>query len=104
MTAATTTTAAVMARSILWAFISPWARLRRVEEASSGDQGRFLLSSMVLIVTGEIPGPILCGRCHTLDTGALDDLLCSAARCFYKIRSSKKYFSPDFGGPSFSEI
>ena len=29
------------------------------------------------------PGPILhCGSCHTLDTGALDDLLCSAARCF----------------------
>ena len=28
---------------------------------------------VVLIVTGEIPGPILhCGRCHTLDTGALD--------------------------------
>ena len=75
MTAATTTTAAVMARSILWAFISSLARLRRVEEASPGDPGRFLLSSMVLIVTGEIPGPILhCGRCLTLDTGALDDL------------------------------
>ena len=64
--------------SILWAFISSLARLRQVEEASPGDPGRLLLSSMVvLIVTGEIPGPILhCGRCHTLDTGALDDLLC----------------------------
>ena len=87
VTVATTTTAAaaVMAPSILWVFISSLARLRRVEEASPGDQGRFLLSSMVLIVAGEIPGPILhCGRCHTLDTGALDDviLLCSAARCF----------------------
>ena len=30
----------------------------------------------------EIPGPILhCGRCHTLDIRALDDLMCSAARC-----------------------
>ena len=86
-TAATTTTAAVMAPSILWAFISSLARLRRVEEASPGDRGRFLLSSMVPIVTGEIPGPILlhCGRCHTLDTRALDDLMCSlpnVARCF----------------------
>ena len=55
------------------------ARLRRVEEASPGDPGRFLLSSMAPIVTGEIPGPILhCGRCHTLDTRALDDLMCSA--------------------------
>ena len=70
-----TTAAAVMAPSILLAFISPLARLRRVEEASPGDPGRFLFSSMVLIVTGEIPGPILhCGRCHTLDTGALDYL------------------------------
>ena len=85
VTDATTTTAAVMAASILWVFISSLARLRRVEEASPGDPGRFLLSSMVLIVTGEIPGPILhCGRCHTLDTGALDDLMCSlpdVARC-----------------------
>ena len=85
VTDATTTTAAVMAASLLWAFISSLARLRRVEEASPGDPGRFLLSSMVLIVTGEIPGPILhCGRCHTLDTGALDDLMCSlpdVARC-----------------------
>ena len=33
--------------------------------------------AMVLMVTGEIPGPILhCGRCHTLDTGTLIDLLC----------------------------
>ena len=79
VTDATTTTVPVMATSILlWAFISPLARLRRVEEASPGDPGRFLLSSMVLIVTGEIPGPILhCGRCHTLDTRALDDLMCS---------------------------
>ena len=77
--ATTTTTVPVMATSIvLWAFISSLARLRRVEEASPGDPGRFLLSSMVLIVTGEIPGPILhCGRCHTLDTRALDDLMCS---------------------------
>ena len=78
MTAApTTTAAAVMARSILWALISSLTRLRRVKEASPGDPGRFLLSSMVPIVTGEIPGPILhCGRCHTLDIGGLDDLLC----------------------------
>ena len=71
--------APVMATSILlWAFISSLARLRRVEEASPGDPGRFLLSFMVPIVTGEIPGPILhCGRCHTLDTRALDDLMCS---------------------------
>ena len=57
---ATTTTVPVMATSILllWAFISSLARLRRVEEASPGDPGRFLLSSMVLIVTGEISGPI----------------------------------------------
>ena len=85
VTDATTTSAAVMAASILWAFISSLARLRRVEEASPGDPGRFLLSSMVLIVTGEIPGPLLhCGRCHTLDTRALDDLMCSlpdVARC-----------------------
>ena len=61
---------------LLRAFISSLARLRRVEEASPGDPGRFLLSSMVPIVTGEIPGPILhCGRCHTLDTRALDDLI-----------------------------
>ena len=86
VTAATTTTAAVMAPSILWAFISSLARLRRAEEASPGDPGRLLLSSMVLIVTGEMPGPILhCGRCHTLDTGAMNDvqlIVCSAARCF----------------------
>ena len=87
VTDATTTTAPVMAISILlWAFISSLTRLRRVEEASPGDPGRFLLSSMVPIVTGEIPGPILhCGRCHTLDTRALDDLMCSlpdVARCF----------------------
>ena len=90
VTDATTATAPVMATSILlWAFISSLARLRRVEEASPGDPGRFLLSSMVLIVTGEIPGeipgPILhCGRCHTLDARALDDLMCSlpdVARC-----------------------
>ena len=84
--ATTTTTVPDMATSILlWAFISSLARLRRVEEASPGDPGRFLLSSMVLIVTGEIPGPILhCGRCHTLGTRALDDLMCSlpdVARC-----------------------
>ena len=74
-----------IASILLWAFISSLARLRRVEEASPGDPGRFLLSSMVPIVTGEIPGPILhCGRCHTLDTRALDDLMCSlpdVARC-----------------------
>ena len=85
--ATTTSTAPVMATSILVrAFISSLTRLRRVEEASPGDPGRFLLSSMVPIVTGEIPGPILrCGRCHTLDTRALDDLMCSlpdVARCF----------------------
>ena len=81
--ATTEITTAVMSPSTLWAFISSLARLRRVEEASPGDPGRFLLSSMVLIVTGEIPGPILyCGRCHTFDTGALDGVLCSAAQCF----------------------
>ena len=76
VTDATTTTVPVMATSIvLSAFISSLARLRRVEEASPGDPGCFLLSSMVPIVTGEIPGPIWhhCGRCHTLDTRALDD-------------------------------
>ena len=89
VTAATASTAAVMAPSILWAFVSSLARLRRVEEASPGDAGRFLLSSMVLIVTGEIPGPILhCGRCHTLDTGALDDLMCSAAKCCIVFRGN----------------
>ena len=79
VTDAPTTTAPDMATStLLWAFISSLARLRRVEEASPGDPGRFLLSSMVPIVTGEIPGPILhYGRCHTLDTGALNDLMCS---------------------------
>ena len=87
VTDATTTAAPVMVTSILlWAFISSLARLRRVEEASPGDLGRFLLSSMVPIVTGEIPDPVLrCGRCHTLDTCALDDLMCSlpdVARCF----------------------
>ena len=86
VTDATMTTVPVMATSILlWAFISSLALLHRVEEASPGDPGRFLLSSIVLIVTGEIPGPILhCGRCHTLDTRALDDLMCSladVARC-----------------------
>ena len=84
--ATTTTAAAVMATSIIWAFISSLARLRRVEKASPGDPGSFLLSSMVPIVTGEIPGPILhCGRYHTLDTRALDDLMWSppdVARCF----------------------
>ena len=78
LTDATTTTAPVMATSILllWVFILSLARLRRVEEASPGDPGRFLLSSVVPIVTGEIPGPVLhCGRCHTLDTRALDDLM-----------------------------
>ena len=50
VTDATTTTVPVMATSILlWAFISSLARLRRVEEASRGDPGRFLLSSMVLM-------------------------------------------------------
>ena len=86
VTDATTTTASVIAASILWAFIPSLARLRRVEEASPGDPGRFLLSSMVPIVTGEIPSPTLhCGRCHTLDTRALDDLIRSlpnVARCF----------------------
>ena len=67
VTDATTTTAAVMATTILWAFISSLARLHRVEEASPGDPGRFLLSFMVPIVTGEIPGPILhCGRATRL--------------------------------------
>ena len=84
--AATTTTAAVMAPSILWAFISSLARLRRVEEGSPGERGCFLLAPMVPIVTGKSPGPIFhCGRCHTLDTRALDDLMCSlpdVARCF----------------------
>ena len=76
VTDATTPAAAVMATTILWEFISPLARLRRVEEASPGDPGRFLLSFMVPIVTGEIPGPILhCGRCQTLDIRALDDLI-----------------------------
>ena len=52
VTDATTTTAPVMATSILlWAFISSLARLRRVEKASPGDPGRFLLSSMVPIVS-----------------------------------------------------
>ena len=93
VTDATTTTVPVMAASILlWAFISSLARLRRVEEASPGDPGRFLLSSMVLMVTGEIPGPILhCGRCDTLDTRALDDLMCSlpdVARCIQEIPRS----------------
>ena len=48
--------------------------------------GRFLLPSMVPIVTGEIPGPIYdFGLCHTLGTRALDDLMWSlpdVARCF----------------------
>ena len=88
VTDATTTTAPVMATTsiLLWAFISSLVRHRRLEEASPGDPGRFLLSSMVPIVTGEIPGAIWhCGRCHTLDTRALDDLMCSlpdGARCF----------------------
>ena len=78
VTNAATITAAVMGTSILWASISSLARLCRVKEASPGDPRRFLLSSMVPIVTGEIPGPILhCGRCHTLDIRALDDLMCS---------------------------
>ena len=82
VTAATTTTAVVMAPSILRAFISSLAHLRTVEKASPGDPGSFLLSSMVLIITGEIPRPILhYGWCHTLDTRAVDDLMCSAARC-----------------------
>ena len=72
----------MMARSILWAFISSLARPYRVEEASPGDPGCFLLSPMVLIVTDETPGPILhCGRCHTLDTGALDDVLKEKSEC-----------------------
>ena len=67
-----------MATNILWAHIFSLARLRLIEEAGPGKPGRFLLSSMVPIVTGEVPGPILhCGRCHTLDTRALDDLMCS---------------------------
>ena len=76
VTDATTTTAAPdMATSILlWAFISSLARLRRVEEASPGDPARFLLSFIVPVVTGVIPGPLLrCGRYHALDTLALDD-------------------------------
>ena len=49
VTDATTTTVPVMATSILlWAFISLLARLRRVEEASPGDPGRFLLSFLDL--------------------------------------------------------
>ena len=104
VTAAITTTAAAIAPSILWAFFSSLARRRRVKEARPGDPGRFLLSSM--IVTGEIPGPILhCGRCHTLDIGALDDLLCSAARCFSEIRSSRKLIFPEISRDLlFSEI
>ena len=88
VTDATTTTAAVVmaTTSILWEIITSLARLRRVEETSPADPGHFLLSSMVQIVTGEIPGPISrCGRCDTLDTRALGDLMCSlpdAARCF----------------------
>ena len=60
VTDATTTTAAPVMDTIilLWAFISSLARLRRVEEASPSDPRRFLLPSMVPIVTGEIPGPI----------------------------------------------
>ena len=42
VTDATTTAAAVMATIILWAFILSLARVRRVEEASPGDPGRFL--------------------------------------------------------------
>ena len=50
--------------------------------------------------TGEIPGPILhCGRCHKLQTGALDDMLCSAARCFKEIGSSKNKKFRDFRRP-----
>ena len=106
VTAATTTTAAVMAPSILWAFISSLARLCRVEEASPGDPGCFLLSYMVLMVTGDFPGPILhCGRYHTLDTGVLNDLLYSAARCLQEILSSWNLkFSEIFGDPLFFEI
>ena len=104
VTDTTTTTAPVMATSILWAFILSLTRLRRVEEACPGDPGRFLLSSMVQIVTGEIPAPILhCGRCHTLDTRALDDLICplpDVAQTFKEIPRSRKYhFSKIFGGP-----
>ena len=57
---------------------------------------------MVPIVTGEIPGLRLhCGRCHTLDTRALDDLMCSLP----DVPRSRKYnFSEIFGGPLFSEI
>ena len=83
VTDATTTTAPVMATSILmWAFISSLARLRRVEEGSPDDPRRFLLSPMVPIVTGEIPGPILhCGRCHTLRHPCLGRSDVFAARC-----------------------
>ena len=91
--ATTTTAAAVMATSILRAFIWSLARLRRGRGGDSGRSGA--LSAVVHgtdIVTGEIPGPILhCGRCHTLDTRALDDLMCSlpdVARCFYEIPRS----------------
>ena len=85
VTDATTTTVATSI--LLWAFISSLTRLRRVQKATPGDPGRFPLSSMVPIVTGEVPGPIWhCGRCHTLDTPrALDDLMWSlpdVARCF----------------------
>ena len=68
VTAATTTTAAVMATSILWAFISSLARIRRIEEASPGDRGRFLLSPMVPIVTREIPGPKVPSKSLTRST------------------------------------
>ena len=92
MATTTTTAAAVMAPSVLWVFISSMARLRRVEEASPGGPGRILLSFTVLIVAGDIPPILHCGRCHTLNTDALDYMLCSAARCFWQFCGSKKLF------------
>ena len=50
VTDATTTTAPAMATSILWAFTSSLARLRRVEEASPGDPRRFLQSSTAPVI------------------------------------------------------
>ena len=90
-----------MAPNILGALISSLGRLHRVEETGPGDPGHFLLLPMVVIVTGEIPGPILHGgRCHTLDSRALDDLMCSVARCCpvfsRKFLDLGNYFFRDF--------